>query len=87
MEVFYMIARVVGIQYLDYVSRKTGNPVKGLSLHCAYKDQQVEGEAVSNFFVSDNLGISLKFLPGDTVDIAFNQRGSICDVKQIPAKN
>nr|DAH66544.1 MAG TPA: hypothetical protein [Inoviridae sp.] len=82
-----MIARVLGVQYLDYVSRKTGNPVKGLSLHCAYKDQQVEGEAVSNFFVSDNLGISLKFLPGDTVDIAFNQRGSICDVKQIPAKN
>ena len=82
-----MIARVLGVQYLDYVSRKTGNPVKGLSLHCAYKDQQVEGEAVSNFFVSDNLGISLKFLPSDTVDIAFNQRGFICDVKQIPAKN
>ena len=82
-----MIARVLGVQYLDYVSRKSGNPVKGLSLHCAYKDQQVEGEAVSNFFVSDNLGISLKFLPGDTVDIALNQRGFICDVKQIPAKN
>lgn len=42
-----MIARVLGVQYLDYVSRKTGNPVKGLSLHCAYKDQQVEGEASS----------------------------------------
>ena len=25
-----MIARVLGVQYLDYVSRKTGNPVKGL---------------------------------------------------------
>ena len=80
-----MIARVLGVQYLDYTSRKTGNPVKGLSLHCAYKDQQVEGEAVSKFFVSDNLGIPLKFLPGDSVNIEFNQRGSICDAKQVSA--
>ena len=42
-----MIARVLGVQYLDYVSRKSGNPVKGLSLHCAYKDQQVEGDVCS----------------------------------------
>ena len=50
-----MKVKVLGIQSVDYVSRKTGNPVKGVTLHSAFKDAQVEGESVSSIFVSDNL--------------------------------
>ena len=52
-----MKVKVLGIQSVDYVSRKTGNPVKGVTLHSAFKDAQVEGESVSSIFVSDNLNL------------------------------
>nr|DAH77432.1 MAG TPA: hypothetical protein [Inoviridae sp.] len=35
-----MKVKVLGIQSVDYVSRKTGNPVKGVTLHSAFKDDE-----------------------------------------------
>ena len=32
--------KVVGTQLVDYVSKKTGNPVKGVTLHALCKDSQ-----------------------------------------------
>ena len=43
-----MKVKVLGIQFVDYVSRKTGNPVKGVTLHSCYPDGQVKGEAVDS---------------------------------------
>lgn len=37
--------RVLGVQQQDYISKRTGNPVKGVTLHCSAKDAQVVGEA------------------------------------------
>lgn len=77
-----MKVRILGISKVDYVSQRTGEPVKGVSLHSAFKDQNVEGEAVDNIFVSDRLGIvgisSIK--PGDTVDVEYGRRGSVTNV-------
>ena len=78
-----MVVRVLGVEDVNYTSKKTGNPVVGTSLHCAFKDPRVQGEAVDNFFISSNLGINAKFLPGDNVDVVFNQRGMICDAKVV----
>ncbi len=77
-----MKVKVLGIQAVDYVSRKTGNPVKGTTLHAAFKDSQVMGEAVSNIFVSDNLRIPhiAEIQPGAIVDVEYNNRGYVCDV-------
>ena len=73
---------VLGIQFVDYVSRKTGNPVKGVTLHSCYPDGQVKGEAVDSIFVSDNLGLDFLYqiLPGDEVNIEYNNRGYVCNV-------
>lgn len=81
-EGFYMKVKVLGIQMVDYVSRKTGNPVKGTTLHSVFKDVNVSGQAVSGIFVSDNLGISCisDIRPGMEVDIQYNNRGYVCDV-------
>ena len=75
-----MKARVLGVQSVDYVSRRTGQPVKGVSFHIAYKDNNVRGEAVSDVFVSDNLGISgvMDIAPGDNIDVEYNNRGYVC---------
>lgn len=76
-----MKVKVLGIQALDYVSRRTGNPVKGVMLHSAFKDPQVRGEAVDGIFISDNLGISLANIqPGDTVEVETNFRGNVTNV-------
>lgn len=78
-----MKVKVLGIQAVDYVSRKTGNPVKGVTLHSVFKDPQVTGEAVSSIFVSDNLNLSSvgQIQPGQVVNVEYNNRGFVCDVE------
>lgn len=80
-----MKAKITGIQEVDYVSRKSGNPVKGVTLHCTFKDPQVKGEAADGIFVSDNLGLDFvhSLVPGDIVDIFYNNRGYVSDVQLI----
>ena len=77
-----MKVKVLGIQAVDYISRKTGNPVKGVTVHSSFKDAQVEGESVSSIFVSDNLGIKAvaEIRPGMMVDVEYNNRGYVCDL-------
>lgn len=31
-----MVYHVLGIETVDYVSKKTGQPVRGTNLHCTY---------------------------------------------------
>lgn len=70
---------VLGAQAVDYISRKSGNPVKGVTLHVKYKDAQVQGEATANLFISDNLGIPniADVRPHSVVDVEYNQRGYV----------
>lgn len=77
-----MKAKVLGLQTLDYISRKTGQPVKGVTMHCSYYDQQVRGQAVSSIFVSDNLQLDCVYNleVGDEVDIEYSNRGYVCNV-------
>lgn len=85
-KVIIMKMRVLGTQLQDYVSRKTGNPVKGVSLYCAFKDAQVDGEMVDSVWVSDNLDCArtaAAIKPGQLIDVEYNRRGSVADVKVI----
>lgn len=77
-----MKVKVLGIQTVDYTSRKTGNPVKGVTLHSSFKDAQVQGESVSSIFISDNLGLKCvtEIHPGMMVDVEYNNRGYVCDL-------
>lgn len=76
-----MKVNVLGVQMIDYTSRRSGQPVKGVSLHVSFPDQQVKGLAVDSFFISDNLGN--EYAPsakvGDVVEIEFNRRGYVCN--------
>lgn len=78
-----MKVKVLGIQSVDYVSRKTGNPVKGVTLHTTYKDAQVQGDATGNIFVSDNLGIPCvpEIRPGMMVNVEYNNRGYVAGLE------
>lgn len=78
-----MKVTVLGIQDVNYTSRKTGNLVKGTTLHTAFSDAQVVGQAVSDIFISDNLGISClsEIKPGMSVNVEYNNRGYVCGVE------
>lgn len=77
-----MKAKVLGTQIVDYVSKKTNENVKGVTLYCVYKDPHVTGEAADGIFVSDKLGLSSVYdiQPGQMVDIIYNNRGYVCDL-------
>lgn len=78
-----MNARVLGIQPVNYVSKKTGNPVVGVTLHCAFKDPDVQGESAESVFISDNLNVRElvdTIQPGDTIDVVYNRRGYVASV-------
>lgn len=78
---------VLGIQSVDYVSRKTGNPVKGVTLYVKYKDAQVQGEATANIFVSDNLRIPCiaDVRPQSVVDVEYSPRGYVAGLSLVSA--
>lgn len=74
-----MKAKVLGIQKVDYISKRTGEPVVGVTLHCEFSDAQVEGKAVSSVYLSDRLDIpDLRSVAlGSVVDIEYNRRGYV----------
>lgn len=78
-----MKATVLGTQLVDYVSKRTNQPVKGFTLFVAYRDSQVTGHSVSNVFISDNLGIPgvIDIKPGSYVDVEYNNRGFVCGLE------
>lgn len=85
-----MKAKILGIQNVDYVSRKTGNPVVGVTLHTSFSDAQTLGTAVDKIFISDNLHLPcIKDLSiGQIVDIEYNNRGFVCgcEIVNLPSK-
>ena len=42
-----MSKKIVGKQNVDYVSKKTGQPVTGVTLHCVGESSRVEGMELS----------------------------------------
>jgi hypothetical protein len=83
-----MKAKILGIQGVNYVSKRTGNPVKGTSFHVSLRDPNVRGEAVRTVFVSDNLSIPdiVNIIPGTNIDVEYDYRGYVCGLTVLPAK-
>lgn len=78
---------VLGIQAVDYVSKKSGRPVKGLTLHCSHCDQAVEGLMVESVYISDNLDCYREICsvrPKDVIDVQYNNRGYVAEVSKVP---
>ncbi len=77
---------VLGLEKVDYTSKKTGEPVKGITLHCSCRDQNVIGYRAESVFVSDRLDCfrDLTILqPGAVINVEYNRRGYVADVEVI----
>lgn len=83
-----MANKVVGIEKVDYVSRKTNRPVQGTSFYILYEKQGVEG------FVADKIFISVVspcypdaelVQVGDKLNIFYNRWGSVEGLQVLPS--
>lgn len=75
-------AQIVGIQYREGTSKKTGNPYKADILHVAFLDPSRQkgftGSEVAEIWVDRSQGILSHIpKPGDVVDIGFNRSGYV----------
>ncbi len=73
-----MIYEVVGIEKLNYISKKTGQPVRGTNLHMVYPSttDRVTGNLVERLYFPERIDTS-KVSVGDRLDVYFNRYGSV----------
>lgn len=71
---------VVGIQKINYVSKKTGAPVVGTRLHCmkSFPDGSTdcEGYSVDSFYCSSIIDLT-HVVVGCDIEVYFNRYGSV----------
>lgn len=77
------MVKIVGKQRVDYVSKKTNQPVVGVTLHCVGSNERVEGLACETIFVSSKSAIYDKVVNlalESNVNIVYNRWGSCEDI-------
>lgn len=76
-----MVKKIVGKQDVDYTSRKTGEPVKGVTLHCVGQSSRVNGMSADQHFISvktpELYEEALSFPVGVEINLNFNQYGTV----------
>mgnify|MGYP006976104525 CR=1 FL=1 len=78
-----MNVKIVGKQPVDYVSKKTNQPVQGVTLHCVGTNERVNGLATETIFVSGKSPLFDKVmkLPLESdVTVVYNRWGSCEDI-------
>ena len=74
-----MLFKVIGIEKVDYKSRRTGNQVRGTNLYVQYPSEQRDGLVVvrcDRLYVKDSIDCST-LSPGDDVEIYYNRFGNV----------
>lgn len=66
---------VVGKEFLDYTSKKTGKHVVGYTLHFTYDKEKCDGVATVSEFVSEEIGKDVQI--NDTVELLYNKFGKV----------
>lgn len=81
--------KVVGKQAVDYKSKKTGNPVTGVTLHCTVPNDRVNGLAVETIFISgksEQYEAADKLPLGSEIIILYNRYGQVDDIRVTTTK-
>lgn len=78
MRSFKMIYTIIGIERVNYTSKKTGKPVLGYAFHCEYEDNKVDGCACCREYIADSY-FSTNSVPslGDKVEFLYNRFGNV----------
>lgn len=68
---------VVGYQIVDYVSKKTNQPVRGTTLFLTYEDNAINGYGTESVYVSDRVRDGQIFRVGDSVNLIYEKGGRL----------
>ena len=74
------MVKVLGIQTVDYTSKKTNNHVVGSRLHCSHPANNIQGLAVEQYYVSNACEDLKDVKVGDEVDFNYNRYGNIVSI-------
>ncbi len=72
--------KVMGVESVNYVSKKTGNPVSGYRLHLSYDKKGCDGVSVESYFIRNEAFHDGVPSVGDDVNLFFNRYGSVQSV-------
>lgn len=72
-----MKVKVIGIQKIDYVSKKTNRHVVGINLHVCYSDTRTEGYSVDKFYLPADFPNVQKVKVNHEIEVYFNQFGKV----------
>lgn len=77
--------KIVGIESVNYVSKKTGRPVVGSKLYLITDDvkQNLVGHSTTEIFVSGQIQGIPVLAVNDNVNIFFNQFGSVQSIEKV----
>lgn len=77
--------KIVGIESVNYVSKKTGRPVVGSKLYLITDDvkQNLVGHSTTEIFVSAQIQGLPVLTVNDNVQIYFNQFGSVQSIENV----
>lgn len=75
------MAKIIGIENVDYTSKRTGNRVTGKKLYFTepLPDDKGEGLFCDNVFVTNQMAMDIEI--GDEVDILYNKYGNVADLR------
>lgn len=73
---------VIGVETVDYVSRKTGNHVTGIRLHVSYEKRNCEGVAVESYYCKPSAFPDGVPGLGEEVRVSFNRWGNVQEVSR-----
>ena len=77
--------KVVGIEKLDYVSKKTNNRVVATNLYCVSDDiaDNLTGVKTEKFFCSDKAELPASLGLNDTIKVFFNEFKGVAAVVKV----
>lgn len=78
-----MSKKIVGKEKVDYVSKKTNQPVTGLTFHCVgdpINSDRFEGKEVDTIFISSKSPMyaqCISYAIGSEITVQYNRWGSV----------
>lgn len=78
------MVKVCGIEFIDYVSKRTNKRVQGAKIHCYDNRSIADGVSVMSFYVDKNCFDTFfsSVCVGDSIDLFYNQYGSVCGCRK-----
>ena len=71
-----MIYKVIGIQNVNYTSKKTGQLVEGCQLHVSFEDSRINGLGVDKIFCGKRIPVDNVKL-NDYIEVYYNKYGQV----------